>query len=185
MDSALVLGVIEGLTIGLLAVGIALIYKANRFINLATAQIGTYSAVLLAKLVMNWGVSWWIAFVPAIAMGVATAIPFCRGAKAERKARCAREPRKMSLNDCAMCFEPYRLTTTPLRGIALVRARTNSVVRGSSSQREIGSAGGSISRAGSESSPSNSVLKNSRLISHAKSPCRQRTHGSALDISPN
>jgi len=37
----LVLGVLNGLTIGLLAVGLVLVYKSNRFINLAHAQLGT------------------------------------------------------------------------------------------------------------------------------------------------
>ena len=35
MTSGLILGFITGLTYGLLAVGIVLIYKANRFINVA------------------------------------------------------------------------------------------------------------------------------------------------------
>ena len=59
MTEAVVLGVIDGLTIGLLAVGIVLVYKANRFINLAHAQLGTLSAVLLAKFVLDWSLSWW------------------------------------------------------------------------------------------------------------------------------
>ena len=42
----LVLGVLIGLTIGFLAVGIVLVYKANRFLNLAHAQFGVFSAVL-------------------------------------------------------------------------------------------------------------------------------------------
>ena len=37
----LVLGVLNGLTIGLLAVGLVLVYKSNRFIYLAHAQLGT------------------------------------------------------------------------------------------------------------------------------------------------
>ena len=58
VSQALVLGVINGLTIGLLAVGIVLVYKANRFINLGHAQLGTLSAVLLAKFVLDWGLPW-------------------------------------------------------------------------------------------------------------------------------
>ena len=74
MGASLVLGVISGLTIGLLAVGLVLVYKANRFINLAHAQMGTYSAVLLAKMVLDWGWSWWAAFPFAIAIGIATGL---------------------------------------------------------------------------------------------------------------
>jgi ABC-type branched-subunit amino acid transport system ATPase component/ABC-type branched-subunit amino acid transport system permease subunit len=71
---ALVLGVLNGLTIGLLAVGLVLVYKANRFLNLAHAQLGTLSALLVAKLVIDWGWSWWLAFVVAIAVGIATGV---------------------------------------------------------------------------------------------------------------
>ena len=74
MGAAIVLGLITGLTIGFLAVGLVLVYKANRFINLAHAQMGTYSAVLLAKMVLDWGWSWWAAFPFAIAVGVLTGL---------------------------------------------------------------------------------------------------------------
>src|SRR5581483_2494037 len=74
MGASLVLGVITGLTIGFLAVGLVLVYKANRFINLAHAQMGTYSAVLLAKMVIDWGWSWWAAFPFAIAVGIVTGL---------------------------------------------------------------------------------------------------------------
>jgi len=40
---------VNGLTIGLLAVGLVLVYKSNRFLNLAHAQLGTLSALLVAK----------------------------------------------------------------------------------------------------------------------------------------
>jgi ABC-type branched-subunit amino acid transport system ATPase component/ABC-type branched-subunit amino acid transport system permease subunit len=74
MGASIVLGLISGLTIGFLAVGLVLVYKANRFINLAHAQMGTYSAVLLAKMVLNWGWSWWAAFPFAIGVGVVTGL---------------------------------------------------------------------------------------------------------------
>ncbi|MBV9664494.1 MAG: ATP-binding cassette domain-containing protein [Actinobacteria bacterium] len=74
MTSGLILGVITGLTYGLLAVGIVLIFKANRFINLAHAQLGTLSALLLARFVLNNGWSWWIAFPVVVAVGAATAL---------------------------------------------------------------------------------------------------------------
>ena len=74
MGASTVLGLITGLTLGFLAVGLVLVYKANRFINLAHAQMGTYSAVLLAKMVLDWGWSWWAAFPFAIVVGVATGL---------------------------------------------------------------------------------------------------------------
>src|SRR5205823_10178809 len=69
---SLVLGLLNGLTIGLLAVGLVLIYKSNRFLNLAHAQLGTLSALLVAKWVLDWQWSWWVAFVLAVAVGVLT-----------------------------------------------------------------------------------------------------------------
>jgi ABC-type branched-subunit amino acid transport system ATPase component/ABC-type branched-subunit amino acid transport system permease subunit len=74
MGASIVLGLISGLTIGFLAVGLVLVYKANRFINLAHAQMGTYSAVLLAKMVLDWGWSWWAAFPFAIGAGIVTGL---------------------------------------------------------------------------------------------------------------
>src|SRR4051812_34835199 len=73
-SGTLVLGVLNGLTIGLLAVGLVLVYKSNRFLNLAHAQMGTLSALLLAKWVYDWGWNWWVAFVVAVAVGVLTGV---------------------------------------------------------------------------------------------------------------
>src|SRR5256714_1873643 len=55
---------------GLLAVGIVLVYKSNRFLNLAHAQLGALSAQLLAKLVIDWGWSWWVAFGVCVPVGI-------------------------------------------------------------------------------------------------------------------
>jgi ABC-type branched-subunit amino acid transport system ATPase component/ABC-type branched-subunit amino acid transport system permease subunit len=74
VSAAIVLGFIDGMTIGLLAVGIVLVYKANRFINLAHGQLGALSAVLLAKFAVDWGWSWWVAFPVALAVGVVTGL---------------------------------------------------------------------------------------------------------------
>src|SRR5579864_7233700 len=69
-----VLGVLNGLTFGLLAVGLVLVYKSNRFLNLAHAQLGTLSALLVAKWVIDWGWNWWVAFALAIVVGIVTAL---------------------------------------------------------------------------------------------------------------
>jgi ABC-type branched-subunit amino acid transport system ATPase component/ABC-type branched-subunit amino acid transport system permease subunit len=66
---SLVLGVLNGLAFGLLALGIVLVYKSHRFLNLAYAQLGAIPAVLLAKLVLEWGWGWWPAFVLCVAFG--------------------------------------------------------------------------------------------------------------------
>ena len=69
--SGIVLGVITGLTTGMLAVGLVLVYKASRFINLAHGQLGALSATLLATFVLDHGWSWWVAFPVVVIIGVA------------------------------------------------------------------------------------------------------------------
>ena len=70
----LVLGLLNGLIIALLAVGFVLVYKANRFLNLAGAQLGVLSAVLLLKVVNDWGWNWWGSFIGCVAVGIATGL---------------------------------------------------------------------------------------------------------------
>jgi ABC-type branched-subunit amino acid transport system ATPase component/ABC-type branched-subunit amino acid transport system permease subunit len=70
MSAGLVLGFITGLTYGLLAVGIVLTFKASKFINVAHAQLGTVSALLLGKFVLDAGWNYWIAFPVVLAIGV-------------------------------------------------------------------------------------------------------------------
>jgi ABC-type branched-subunit amino acid transport system ATPase component/ABC-type branched-subunit amino acid transport system permease subunit len=71
---SLVLGTVQGLLIGLLAVGLVLVYRSDRFLNLAHGQLGALPAVLLAKLVVDrrWG--YWPAVTVCIAVGVGSAI---------------------------------------------------------------------------------------------------------------
>ncbi|HUR77694.1 MAG TPA: ATP-binding cassette domain-containing protein [Acidimicrobiales bacterium] len=69
MRGAIILGCFDGLVVALLGFGIVLIYKAERFVNLANAQLGLVPAILLAKLVLEAGVNWYLAFVVAIALG--------------------------------------------------------------------------------------------------------------------
>jgi ABC-type branched-subunit amino acid transport system ATPase component/ABC-type branched-subunit amino acid transport system permease subunit len=74
LQSGLVLGVVTGLTYGVLAVGIVLIFKTNRFINMAHAQMGALAALFLGRLVLTDGWSWWLAFPVALAVGVVTGL---------------------------------------------------------------------------------------------------------------
>ena len=69
MKAALVLGLVNGLTTALLAMGLVLVYKAARFVNFAHAQLGVTSALVLGKLVLDWHWSWWLAFPVAVALG--------------------------------------------------------------------------------------------------------------------
>src|SRR4249919_632789 len=52
-----------------MAVGIILIYRSTRVINLAIAQMGGLAAALLARLVINWDVNYWVAFAACVAIG--------------------------------------------------------------------------------------------------------------------
>lgn len=67
MLAAAVLGLVTGMSYSLLAAGLVLVFRANRFLNLAQAQLGTVSALLLARLVVDGGWSWWLAFPLALA----------------------------------------------------------------------------------------------------------------------
>src|SRR4051812_16352203 len=95
---AWVLGILNGLTIGLLAVGLVLVYKSNRFLNLAHAQLGTLSALLVAKWVLDWHWNWWIAFTLAIAVGVLTGFLVERFLVAPLRARSASPIRLLLLS---------------------------------------------------------------------------------------
>src|SRR3954454_6591268 len=74
MTAGLVLGFITGLTYGLLAVGIVLVFRASKFINIAHAQLGTVSALLLGRLVLDNGWSYWLAAPFALVVGVVIAL---------------------------------------------------------------------------------------------------------------
>ena len=62
-------GVVNGATYGVMAVGIILIYRSTRVINLAIAEMGGIAAALLARMVINWNVNYWVAFAACIAVG--------------------------------------------------------------------------------------------------------------------
>ncbi len=74
LTSGVVLGLIFGLLTGMLAVGLVLVYKASRFVNLAHGQLGALSALLLATLVLDHGWSWWVAFPLCVAVGATTGV---------------------------------------------------------------------------------------------------------------
>lgn len=63
------LGVIDGLLIGLLALGVVLIYRASGVINFAVGSLGVLSASLLALLVLTYDWPFWPAAVVAVATG--------------------------------------------------------------------------------------------------------------------
>lgn len=67
------LGLIIGMTYGLLSVGLVLVYRTNRIVNFAHGEIGAFAAVLFGTAVVRWHVPYYIAlpFALAAAGGVA------------------------------------------------------------------------------------------------------------------
>src|ERR1700683_2595384 len=61
-------GLIIGLSYGLLAVGLVLIYRTNRVLNFAQGQVGVIAAVFLVKLTADFKFNYWFALVLAIAL---------------------------------------------------------------------------------------------------------------------
>jgi ABC-type branched-subunit amino acid transport system ATPase component/ABC-type branched-subunit amino acid transport system permease subunit len=64
-----VLGMIVGLTYGLLAVGLVLVYRTNRIINFAHGEIGAFGAAFFGLAVVRWHVPYWIALPFGLAIG--------------------------------------------------------------------------------------------------------------------
>lgn len=68
----LAIGLFAGLTYGLLAVGLVLVYRSSRFVNFAHGSIGVFGASVLGLLAGDWGMPYWGAFL--LAMGVAAGL---------------------------------------------------------------------------------------------------------------
>jgi ABC-type branched-subunit amino acid transport system permease subunit len=66
----LVLGGINGLVYAILAVALILVWGSNRFVNFAQGNLGSVAAMLLAKLVIDFHVAYWLA-VPTVLVGAA------------------------------------------------------------------------------------------------------------------
>jgi ABC-type branched-subunit amino acid transport system ATPase component/ABC-type branched-subunit amino acid transport system permease subunit len=72
LPAVILLGTASGLQVGLLAVGLVLVFRANRFINLAQAQMGAVASCSLAVLVFRFDAPYWLAVAAALALGAAT-----------------------------------------------------------------------------------------------------------------
>jgi ABC-type branched-subunit amino acid transport system permease subunit len=68
----LVQGVITGLSYGLLAMGLVLIYRTNRVLNFAQGQLGVVAAVFMVKCFYDFGFNYWFALV--LSLGLAAAV---------------------------------------------------------------------------------------------------------------
>jgi ABC-type branched-subunit amino acid transport system ATPase component/ABC-type branched-subunit amino acid transport system permease subunit len=89
----ILLGTIIGLTYGLLAVGLVLIYRTNRIINFAHGQIGAFGSAFFGLAAVKWHIPYWVAFPMALAVAGGT------GAAAETGVirRLRNAPRLMSI----------------------------------------------------------------------------------------
>ncbi len=66
-----VTGLLIGLSYGVLAAGLVLVFRASRVVNLAHAETGAFGAALLARMVIDGGVPWFAALPVVIAVGAA------------------------------------------------------------------------------------------------------------------
>ena len=64
---SVVLGAIIGMTYGLLAVGLVLVYRTNRIINFAHGEIGAFGAALFGTAVLRWHIPYYLALPLAFA----------------------------------------------------------------------------------------------------------------------
>lgn len=71
--AALMLGAIVGITYGLLAAGLVIVYRTSRIINFAHGEIGAFAAAIFGFVVVQWHVPYWLAFPTALALGAAAA----------------------------------------------------------------------------------------------------------------
>jgi len=62
-------GVVNGLAIGLIALGIVLVYRSSRVVNFAVGNLGLIGAALVALLCVEHGVPFWLAAPAAVAVG--------------------------------------------------------------------------------------------------------------------
>ena len=63
----LVIGLITGLSYAALAAGFVLVYRSTGVLNFAHGEIGFFGLALFVMMIVNYGVSWWLAFFVAVA----------------------------------------------------------------------------------------------------------------------
>lgn len=64
----LVLGAITGMTYGIFAVGLVLVYRSSKVVNFAHGEIGAVGAALCGLLVVRWSIPYWIALAAGAAL---------------------------------------------------------------------------------------------------------------------
>ncbi len=83
------IGLIQGLSIGLLALGIVLVYRSSRVINFAVGNIGVLGAAILAMLVINYSWPFW----PSVAVAILSVAAFTAAMEATVVTRLFKAPR--------------------------------------------------------------------------------------------
>ena len=63
---SLALGAITGMTYGIIAVGLILVYRSSRIINFAQGAMGVLGAAIAGVAVVEWGLTYWLAFPLAL-----------------------------------------------------------------------------------------------------------------------
>src|SRR4051812_17453856 len=71
--SVLALGLITGLTYGLLAAGLVLVYRSSGVVNFAHGATGVFGASLLGLAAVRWHLPYWVALPVALAAGATLA----------------------------------------------------------------------------------------------------------------
>ncbi len=89
----LVAGLASGLAYGLLGVGLVLVYRSSKFINFAHSQIGAFGAAIMAILVLDGGLPYWV----ALPVGMLVAAAIASSIEVTVVRRLAKAPRLMSM----------------------------------------------------------------------------------------
>ncbi len=76
MGGAILLGLLNGLNIAVIGMGIVLIFKTGKYINLAQAQLGIVPMLLLGKVCIDAHWNWYLGFVFALVVGALLGIIF-------------------------------------------------------------------------------------------------------------
>jgi branched-subunit amino acid ABC-type transport system permease component len=67
-------GLVSGLVVGLLAMGLVLVYRVTRVLNFAVGNIGLIGATLLSVLVVKYHTPFWLALPVALVVGIGFAV---------------------------------------------------------------------------------------------------------------
>jgi ABC-type branched-subunit amino acid transport system permease subunit/ABC-type branched-subunit amino acid transport system ATPase component len=62
-------GAVTGVTYGVMAVGVILVFRSTRVINFAIGEMGGFAAALFYRLAVEWSAPFWLSFVACLAVG--------------------------------------------------------------------------------------------------------------------